>query len=323
MAIQRKDGFFPGEAALMERSPHKTVYQMDFPDGYGTMTSYSVMPGITLIFNDFHTACGFPEQARCPGLVEINHCHSGRFECTMRDGRILWLGPWDFAVSDMNRPPINSRFNQGLYQGISLVLEPQLAGHSLANMLGEGVPSLSELFDELLNPQPYLLLRSEPKIQHIFSELYCVPSDGQLAYFKLKSAELIFFLHERQKEIHHADARYYGPGMKHKVYEMGERMTADLSMRMTVAKLAREYQVSESTIKKYFRQLYGEPPYAYLKRRRMEEAAFLLTTTTKSITQIAAAVGYQNTSKFSAAFRDIYSLTPTEYKKVVSIQKHE
>lgn len=317
MTVQRKDGFFPGEAAIVEKSPHRSVYRMDFPDGYGTMTSYHIMPGLTLIFNDFHTACGFPEQARCPGLIEINHCQSGRFECTMKDGRILWLGPLDFAVSDMNRPPSASRFTLGLYQGISLVLEPKTAWISLTAMLGEDFPCLPNLFAELLNPQSCLLIRSEPKIQHIFSELYCAPSEGQLTYFKLKSAELILFLHERQKEMHRSGACYYGQELKLRVYEMGERMTADLRGRVTIAELAKEYQVGESTIKKYFRQLYGEPPYAYLKRRRMEEAAFLLTTTKQSVTQIALAVGYQNTSKFSAAFRDIYSMTPTRYKKMI------
>ena len=317
MAVPRKDGFFPGEAILKECYGHTSIYQMDFPDGWGTMTAYAVMPGVTLIFNDFHTAAGFPQEARCPGLVEINHCQTGRFECTMQGGRIVWLGPRDFSVSDMNCPAKNSRFSQGLYQGISFILDPKAAGHSLKEMLGEDVPDLSELFFNLLDPQSFLVLRSEPKIQHIFSELYHVPVKGQLAYYKLKTAELMLFLQERQGQVRRAGVCYYGQDMRCRVREMAGRMTADLRVRLSIAELANEYRVGESTIKKYFRQIYGEPPYSYLKRRRMEEAAFLLTTSDKSITQIAASVGYQNTSKFSAAFHSIYNLTPTEYKKMI------
>ena len=107
------------------------VYRMEFSDGWGTMTAHAVMDGVTVIFNDFHTASGIQEEARCPGMVEINHCLAGRFECTMPDGRTAWLGPCDFAVSDMGRPPVESRFTQGLYQGISLVLDIRRASVSL------------------------------------------------------------------------------------------------------------------------------------------------------------------------------------------------
>ena len=92
-------------------------------------------------------------------------------------------------------------------------------------------------------------------------------------------------------------------------------MTEDLRVRRSVSDLAQEYGVGISTVKKYFQQIYGESPYAHLKRRRMEEAAFLLTTTGQSIAQIAETVGYQNTSKFSAAFRDIYGQSPTQYRR--------
>ncbi len=322
MAIQRKDYFFPGEAVLSERSGRTSVYRMDFAEGFGTMTAHTVMPGVTLIFNDFHTPCGFPEEARCPGLVEINHCQAGRFECTMRDGRIVWLGPQDFAVSDMGSPPVGCRFPQGLYQGISLVIEPKSTEQSIAGMLGDEAPKLTELFHSLLDSQSFLLLRSEPKIQHIFSELYDTPEDGHLSYYRLKTAELMFFLHERQKEVRRAGTFYLCKNMTERMREIEARLTENLRVRISISELADEYRLGASTIKKYFRQIYGEPPYTYLKRRRMEEAAFLLTTTEQSITQIAEMVGYQNTSKFSAAFRDIYAMSPTEFKKTNHLHHH-
>lgn len=320
MAIQRKYGFIPGQGVLTERSGQMSVYRMEFPDGWGTMTAHAVLPGVTLIFNDFHTSYDMPENDRYPGLVEINHCQAGRFECTMRDGRIAWLGPRDFSVTNMNRPPVGSRFSQGLYQGISLILELKTAGRALSEMLGEGAPQLTQLFTGLLEPQPFLLLRSEPKIQHIFSELYHVPAGCRQAYYKLKTAELMLFLQERKHEMRRAGDCYYGQDISCRVREIGDRMTADLRQRHSIAELAREYQIGESTIKRCFRLLYGEPPYAYLKRRRMEEASFLLTTTEKNITQIAAELGYQNTSKFSAAFRTIYNLSPSEYKKMIRLE---
>jgi AraC-like DNA-binding protein len=315
VALPRKDGFFPGEAVLLKRSEHTCVYRMGFYEGYGTMTAHKILPGITLIFNEFRTPCGFPEEARCPGLVEINHCQAGRFECTMRNGRNVSLGPQDFAISDMGRPPFECRFPQGIYKGISLVIEPVTAEQAVEQMVGDGAPKLTELFQSLLHVQSFLLLRSEPEIQHIFSELYDVPFKENLAYFRLKTAELMFFLYERQKVVQSKGIYYHSKNMDDRVREIGARLTENLRVHIPLSELAKAYKIGETTIKKYFRQIYGESPYSYLKRRRMEEAAFLLTTSEQSIAQVAEAVGYQNTSKFSSAFRSIYALSPMEYKK--------
>ena len=315
MPEQRVDRFFPAESVVHKKDALSTVYRMEFAEGFGTMTSWKVMPGVTLIFNDFHTPCGFPEEARCPGLIEINHCLEGRFECTMRDGRCIWLGPQDFAVSDMGHPPTGCNFSQGVYRGISLVVEPEKANPELSRMLGEGAPYLPELFARLLDEQTFLLLRSEPKIQHIFSEMYDAPEAGRLAYYRLKSAELMLFLRECLSAARHNSTYLHNSTAEERVRLIASRMTEDLRTHLPLSELAAQYCLSLSTVKKYFRRLYGESPYAYLKRRRMEEAAFLLTAADKSVTWTAAAVGYQNTSKFSAAFRDIYGISPTEYKK--------
>ena len=199
--MARRDGIFPGESRLAGGDGKVKVYRMEFADGWGTMTAHAVMDGVTVIFNDFHTASGIQEEARCPGMVEINHCLAGRFECTMPDGRTAWLGPCDFAVSDMGRPPVESRFTQGLYQGISLVLDIRRASVSLQQMLGGEAPDLEALFEGLFESYSFLLLRSEPKIQHIFSELYHVPSEGQNAYYRLKTGELMLPFKEGSLKI--------------------------------------------------------------------------------------------------------------------------
>lgn len=47
----------------------------------------------------------------------------------------------------------------------------------------------------------------------------------------------------------------------------------------------------------------------------MEAAAELLRKTDRPVGEIALGVGYQNQSKFAHAFRPIYGMTPTEYKR--------
>jgi len=51
----------------------------------------------------------------------------------------------------------------------------------------------------------------------------------------------------------------------------------------------------------------------------MEAAAFLLEISKLPISEIAASVGYQNASKFSGAFVNIYGMAPRDYKKGIQL----
>jgi AraC-like DNA-binding protein len=319
MRDQQQMNCFPDKSYIERQSADCTVYRIDFEDGFGRMTAYSVMPGVTLIFNDFHTASGFSNETRRPGLMEINHCRVGRYECRLADGRTLSLGPQDFSVSDMGRPPRDSSFTMGKYHGISLVVDVAAAQQALSAMLGKDAPCPEKFFHRLFSEQAVLILRADPKIQQLFFELYNVPHPRQNAYFKLKTAELLLFL-ERRKDQAEEDGRYYfSRDLSRRIREIEHYMTEDLRIHISISELAARFKLGETTIKKRFTQLYGEPPYAYLKRRRMEAAAFLLETSELPIAEVAAAVGYQNASKFSGAFVNTYGMAPRDYKKGIQL----
>ena len=319
MNPQSNDTIFPQGARVEAQLPDHTVCRMEFPDGEGRMSAWPVMPGITLIFNDFRTACGIREQMRRPGMVEINHCRSGRYECVAADGAAVSLGPQDFSVSSMAHPIHSAVFTMGEYRGISLMLDVKTADRSVSAMMGESAFCLSDFFDRLFAERSLYLLRSDPKIQHIFSELYQSPPSLRNAYFRLKTAELLLFLYSGRLTEPPEAHPYFSRDLSARTREIAARMTEDLRLRTPIHELAKQYKLSENTLKKRFIQLYGEPPYSYLRRRRMEYAAFLLETTNRSVTDVAAEVGYLNASKFSAAFRGIYGVTPRDYKKGIRL----
>ena len=63
------------------------------------------------------------------------------------------------------------------------------------------------------------------------------------------------------------------------------------------------------------KQIYGETRYAYLKKYKMHKAAKLLLETNQRVIEIAAAMGYQNPSKFTEAFFSVMGKKPLEYRK--------
>lgn len=67
-----------------------------------------------------------------------------------------------------------------------------------------------------------------------------------------------------------------------------------------------------------FKQSLGVPPHRYHSRRRIERAKALLAKQSPSVTEIGLAVGFSETSSFTAAFRKVTGVTPTAYHRSLS-----
>ncbi|GFM16504.1 AraC family transcriptional regulator [Mycobacterium sp. PO1] len=84
----------------------------------------------------------------------------------------------------------------------------------------------------------------------------------------------------------------------------------------TVATLADRVGVSRATLAKRFTTLVGEPPLTYLTRWRMTLAADLLVEQPSStVADVAAAVGYSDPFGFSAAFKRVRRVNPSEFRR--------
>ncbi|WP_033291660.1 AraC family transcriptional regulator [Amycolatopsis jejuensis] len=84
----------------------------------------------------------------------------------------------------------------------------------------------------------------------------------------------------------------------------------------TVTTLAARTGVARSTLAKRFADLVGEPPMTYLTRWRMTLAADLLTDRDPAtIAAVARQVGYSDPFGFSAAFKRVRGVNPSEYRR--------
>lgn len=93
------------------------------------------------------------------------------------------------------------------------------------------------------------------------------------------------------------------------------RITADPGKRYTIDELAKEYLINTAALKSTFKAVYGMPVASYMKQYRISRAAEMLQKTDLSISDIAQAAGYESQSKFSAAFKDIKKILPTDYRR--------
>ena len=82
----------------------------------------------------------------------------------------------------------------------------------------------------------------------------------------------------------------------------------------TIQQLARKVALNEFQLKTGFKRLFGKSIYEYVRSIRMENARYMLEDNSLTIGQIAAMVGYVNTSHFARAFRGIYGVNPKDFR---------
>lgn len=87
------------------------------------------------------------------------------------------------------------------------------------------------------------------------------------------------------------------------------------SMDVSIADLARRYDVSREHLTRLFTQEFGIAPHRYLLDIRMREACRLLRTTNRAVKQIFTEVGFESRVTFLRAFRRVVGVTPSEYRK--------
>ena len=73
--------------------------------------------------------------------------------------------------------------------------------------------------------------------------------------------------------------------------------------------------MSRANFTRVFQQKIGMAPGKFLTQLRLQEAALLLNKTQKNILSVALEVGYQSEAHFSKAFKALYGMTPSQYRK--------
>ena len=99
------------------------------------------------------------------------------------------------------------------------------------------------------------------------------------------------------------------------VRRMHDELLQHPERRLTIEELAHRCLMNPTTLKEVFKAVYGDSLASHMKEHRLEKAAELLRRGNDSVAAVAAAVGYDSPSRFSAAFRERYHMLPTEYRK--------
>jgi len=90
-------------------------------------------------------------------------------------------------------------------------------------------------------------------------------------------------------------------------------LAGDLSRRWTLAEIAREIRGSPVYLTQVFQQVEGLPLYRYHLRLRLARALDLIVAR-EDLSGLAQDLGFSSHSHFSAAFRQLYGMTPAAFR---------
>ena len=100
-----------------------------------------------------------------------------------------------------------------------------------------------------------------------------------------------------------------------RVRHVTEFIQAGLERDLTLVDLAQSVGLSTAHFAVMFRQSTGETPHQFVLRCRMERAKEMLGTGKARILDVAVACGFKTQQHFARVFRQMYGVTPREYRK--------
>ncbi len=92
------------------------------------------------------------------------------------------------------------------------------------------------------------------------------------------------------------------------------KLDMNLQRKYTINDLSSDLSYTNNHLINTFQNEYGETPYQYLTKRRIELAKEYLKTSSMSISEIAEKLCYTDAQYFSTCFKKFTGMTPTQYR---------
>ena len=291
------------------------VLRMKDSSGDGLMTIYRVFDGVYLMYNDFHMSHCYSRFSSSARIFCIDHCREGRIEHQAGKDMRYYMEQGDLRMDCRVHHNGDMYFPVSHYHGITIGFFLDYAERSVREAMPGVSVDLSALAEKFCGKDSIYILRKHPSIEHIFSELYNVPAKIRMDYFKIKVMELLVFLQALELSEHKDEHPYFYSSQIEKIKAVHKLVTDNPAANYTTENLAKQFDLSVAALKTGFKGVYGSPIYTYIRTHKMNMAASMLVTDRKKrIIDIASAVGYDNPSKFAAAFKEIFGMTPAEYR---------
>ncbi len=298
---------------LCDKESERT-YRLKSDAGEGLMRDYVVTKGINLIYSEIESYYSFVSEQRMPvDYLEIMYMVEGHAEFEMENRRVASADKGDVCIFNSNVSTRNCLVGKGGMRCLSIVLMIEALESFLNHMFETNEFNRSNLFREAMDAKSCICVPAGEKLGNIFSQLMQLPERYGDHHRKILVTEAILFLlgiGERKN----SDFRYFSGDTGNKVHAARKILGEDIASDISVEELSDRVGLNRTTLQRVFKQMYGVTTFEYRTQVRMQEAKNLLLNDSVSVTEAAGLCGYSNASKFAAAFKKVFGVTPSKWR---------
>ena len=97
-----------------------------------------------------------------------------------------------------------------------------------------------------------------------------------------------------------------------RIYQARDILANQLENPPSITELTKQVRISELTLRRGFRELFGTTVIGYLTSLRMEQAELLLREKKLSVAEVSNLVGYSHLGYFAKVFKRKFGISPSE-----------
>jgi AraC family transcriptional regulator len=239
--------------------------------------------------------------------------HDQAFAMMLRPGSIEWgskrsaLEKFDYGAGDLAL----CHRHVGEWVGLMNVSHLQL-GISDAALMACSDGAYGEV--ELSPSRKFADPRLSAMVAAVDAEMVVGFPSGRLFLDSVEQAMAVALVNGHA--VRHRPVQIYRGGLgSARLRRIKELVHAKLEDDLSLDEMAQSVGLSTAHFARMFRKSTGETPHRFVLRQRLERAKAMLRAPDARVLDVAVACGFKTQQHFAQVFRDVWGVSPTEYRQ--------
>jgi AraC family transcriptional regulator len=239
--------------------------------------------------------------------------HDQAFAMMLRPGSIEWgskrsaLEKFDYAAGDLAL----CHRHEGEWVGLMNVRHLQV-GISDAALMASSDGAYGEV--DLHPSRKFAEPRLSAMVAAVHAEMVAGFPSGRLFLDSIEQAMAVALVNGHA--MRHRPVQLYRGGLgSTRLRRIKELVQAKLEGDLSLDEMAQSVGLSTAHFARMFRKSTGETPHQFVLRRRLERAKAMLRAPDARVLDVAVACGFKTQQHFAQVFRDVWGVSPTEYRQ--------
>lgn len=299
---------------LVYEDEHKKIYEQNETDSEYLV--YKLYPGIEMMLCSFTNNLQWGGNSyRIPAYFQIAYSYNGMIQLELEKDRLSYCDPGDIYVIQNAKHSYHGKILTNHYRGFNLLVTPECLPDSIKKVFESHFElNMDQLYEKISQCPVFFKLKSFDQAVQVCNGIFKALIEGEIGMLKLKTIELLMLM-QKTNLNQFSLYKYFSKTTIEKTKAIKEYMDQNFSTYMTINQLCSQFKITPTLFKNCFKKVFHHTPYEYLIKIRLAKAAEYLETSDKNVTGIALESGYENSSNFTRAFKNMYKVTPTQYRE--------